>query len=290
MRPKAKKSSSKFIDPDGYVYLKKFMTTEHRYIAMQLVGRDLMPNEVVHHINGKKTDNRRINLCLMDRGKHEHLHAWLNWQKSKKGSYPKIADQKQVLENEYGGILLEKLFTSANDLKPESQPKNEAHSISLAESKFFARKNKTTGQFFLEFEDEFLIGPTGKIVEIDGRRFNGTEAINSSNFTEKQLAVYASKLNSQELKQEHLLKSQAAKKQLFIELKKERLKLARENKVPAYLIFLDETLDEIAEVMPVSESLLRQIRGVGPEKIVKYGERFLKVVKNFKSSADEESA
>lgn len=43
----------------------------------------------------------------MDSEKHEHHHSWLKWKKEKTGRYPSIAQQKRVLENEYGGMLLE---------------------------------------------------------------------------------------------------------------------------------------------------------------------------------------
>ena len=46
----------------------------HILLAEQLLGRPLKDNEVVHHINDDKTDNRLENLRVMDRGEHTRLH------------------------------------------------------------------------------------------------------------------------------------------------------------------------------------------------------------------------
>jgi ATP-dependent DNA helicase RecQ len=58
-----------------------------------------------------------------------------------------------------------------------------------------------------------------------------------------------------------------------------RSSIAREDKVPAYVVFADRTLLEIAVRRPKSPYALGEIRGVGPMKIDKYGERFLELVR-----------
>lgn len=42
----------------------------HRYLMEKSLGRKLTPNEVVHHINGNKHDNRLDNLMIMDKAEH----------------------------------------------------------------------------------------------------------------------------------------------------------------------------------------------------------------------------
>ena len=44
---------------------------EHRYIAEQTIGRYLERNEIAHHINGDKTDNRKENIEVMTIGEHK---------------------------------------------------------------------------------------------------------------------------------------------------------------------------------------------------------------------------
>jgi ATP-dependent DNA helicase RecQ len=67
--------------------------------------------------------------------------------------------------------------------------------------------------------------------------------------------------------------------QLLERLRALRSGIARAEQVPAYVVFADRTLMEMAVRRPKSPYALGEIKGVGPVKIEKYGERFLEVLR-----------
>jgi ATP-dependent DNA helicase RecQ len=66
---------------------------------------------------------------------------------------------------------------------------------------------------------------------------------------------------------------------LLGELKALRGRIAREEKVPAYVVFPDRTLAEMALKRPASLNALEEVHGVGPARRDKYGERFLTIIR-----------
>ena len=57
---------------NGYVY-------EHRLVAEKTLNRILRMEEVVHHLNGKKSDNRPENLRVMTKSEHAKEHGGETW-------------------------------------------------------------------------------------------------------------------------------------------------------------------------------------------------------------------
>lgn len=55
---------------DGYVY-------EHLVVAENNLGRPLRKDEVTHHLDEDRSNNRHENLLVLERGQHIKLHEWL---------------------------------------------------------------------------------------------------------------------------------------------------------------------------------------------------------------------
>ncbi len=66
---------------------------------------------------------------------------------------------------------------------------------------------------------------------------------------------------------------------LMAALRAWRTARAREDAVPAYVVFHDQTLAAIAEIRPSSAAGLRRIKGIGPAKLETYGDEILEVVR-----------
>ena len=64
----------------------------------------------------------------------------------------------------------------------------------------------------------------------------------------------------------------------FEALKAWRAEVAREHNLPAYIVFHDATLAEMAQLAPESLAALAQIGGVGAKKLEAYGREILRVV------------
>ncbi|KAA6224168.1 DNA helicase RecQ [Streptomyces albofaciens JCM 4342] len=77
---------------------------------------------------------------------------------------------------------------------------------------------------------------------------------------------------------------------VFEELRAWRARTAKEQGVPAYVIFHDATLREIATARPASLAALGAVSGVGENKLAKYGEQILDVLAGQGASAADAPA
>lgn len=68
---------------------------------------------------------------------------------------------------------------------------------------------------------------------------------------------------------------------LFQALRDLRMQTAREESVPPFVVFSDRALQEMAAHLPLTQEEFGRINGVGPIKWLKYGEKFLTLLKPY---------
>lgn len=67
----------------------------------------------------------------------------------------------------------------------------------------------------------------------------------------------------------------------FRKMREARKRIAEEDAIPAYAVFVDEQLAELAKVeSPLDETALRKVNGIGDRKVEKYGSRFLALLRD----------
>lgn len=74
---------------------------------------------------------------------------------------------------------------------------------------------------------------------------------------------------------------------LYERLRDLRYSIAAEQKVPAYIVFTNAALSDMARKLPVTEEEFLEVSGVGKAKAEMYGERFIKEIKSYLEEADE---
>ncbi|MBK7491289.1 MAG: DNA helicase RecQ [Nitrosomonas sp.] len=75
----------------------------------------------------------------------------------------------------------------------------------------------------------------------------------------------------------------ATERYLWEQLRAWRAKMAKEHGVPAYVIFHDATLRELARQCPKTQDELRQVSGIGARKLDKYGGYLIEILRSCES-------
>jgi ATP-dependent DNA helicase RecQ len=75
-------------------------------------------------------------------------------------------------------------------------------------------------------------------------------------------------------------KDEPADKPLLNALKELRLAIAKEKRVPAFVVFSDATLADMSRKKPQSREEFLAVSGVGPAKLAQYGEAFLEKIRS----------
>ena len=81
---KANRFKNGSLSQSGYkvIYVEKERIFEHRHLVEIHIGRKLKKDEVIHHINENKLDNRIENLLITDNSNHRKFHVSKKWSRS----------------------------------------------------------------------------------------------------------------------------------------------------------------------------------------------------------------
>jgi ATP-dependent DNA helicase RecQ len=77
----------------------------------------------------------------------------------------------------------------------------------------------------------------------------------------------------------------AADRALFDALKAERLRIAKQESVPAYVVLADRSLFDMVHLKPDMRDQMMMVHGVGQAKLEKYGDIFLQVIRQHRAAA-----
>lgn len=133
---------------------------------------------------------------------------------------------------------------------------------------------------FITSDDYAVVKLGVKAKEIDNKQIIMKLAKESDRET-KEVKSKSKKSKADILGKEQFTKNEES---LFEKLRGLRTEIAREEKVPPYIVFSDKTLTHMCIVKPKSKQEMLKVSGVGEFKFEKYGERFLSCIEKFGSN------
>ena len=133
---------------------------------------------------------------------------------------------------------------------------------------------------FITSDDYAVVKLGVKAKEIDNKQIIMKLAKESDRET-KEVKSKSKKSKADILGKEQFTKNEES---LFEKLRGLRTEIAREEKVPPYIVFSDKTLTHMCIVKPKSKQEMLKVSGVGEFKFEKYGERFLNCIEKFGSN------
>ena len=136
-------------------------------------------------------------------------------------------------------------------------------------------------EYLFVTSDDYAVVKLGvKAKEIDNKQIIMKLAKESDRET-KEVKSKSKKSKADILGKEQFTKNEES---LFEKLRVLRTEIAREEKVPPYIVFSDKTLTHMCIVKPKSKQEMLKVSGVGEFKFEKYGERFLSCIEKFESN------
>lgn len=118
---------------------------------------------------------------------------------------------------------------------------------------------------------------------MNSKNCENLEAAKTEN-TLKEENTLKTKSNRQTRKQDTL---NSRGLELFEQLRDLRAVLAKEEKVPSYIVFPDKSLMDMCIKVPLDKEEMLKVSGVGENKYEMYGEQFLRVICEYTGGVHE---
>lgn len=147
--------------------------------------------------------------------------------------------------------------------------------------------NKVDDDFFLvaipiflyeNFGNEFS---TDSLIKIEGN----LQSINSlfSKFLMLPTCIVVESFSIIEDTGEVIARSKRLDKKLYELLKTERYNIAKEEKIPPFMVFSNVTLEDLCIKIPHNENDFKEVFGFGETKTKKYSERLIKIIMDYEN-------
>jgi ATP-dependent DNA helicase RecQ len=105
--------------------------------------------------------------------------------------------------------------------------------------------------------------------------------------TGNEKVLHKKQLLVSKAKKSAVLKEEDIKhKDLYAILKEKRSEIAKEKNIPAFYIFSDSTLIELASYLPTKKEEVIKIKGIGEKKYLLYGDTFINIIKEYAKKND----
>ncbi|WP_421825355.1 DNA helicase RecQ [Lacticaseibacillus hulanensis] len=168
----------------------------------------------------------------------------------------------------FGKVIIAQVLSGSNNEKLRSY-----HLTDLSTYGIMASQSQKQISSFIDFltADGYLAPTDGQFPTL-GITEKGADVLKGKTKVQRKMAAKAKKSIAVEIDND-----------LFQKLRKLRMDIAEEKKVPPYVIFSDQTLKEMCSELPQTRVDMLRVRGVGQNKLDKYGEPFLKVLQEAKA-------
>lgn len=270
-----------FYDYEDIHKLEKF--NKGKLVAEQEIARELLNETVTYaessvcrhrlllHYFGEEYDKEDCGFCDNCRNPKEKFDG----KEDLKLVLEAIVDTKQLFKTKHIAELL--VGKSSGDIKAAKHETNE----------FFGAGDEHDEKYWTAVIRQALVN---KLLEKDIEAYGVLKVTKEGrDFIKKPYTIMLVKDHDYDASDEEdseemsmgLVKDSGTDKVLFSMLKDLRKTIAKQQNLPPFVIFQDPSLEDMAIQYPITKEELMQISGVGSGKADKFGEPFLKLIKEY---------